>query len=302
VKKIVKNLAASIHQRLLNISRELKEDVNLTFSRYALERTLYRLAQSPYQDEFVLKGAMLFAIWSKEMHRPTRDLDLLGSGEDSAERLENLFKDVCRHGVEPDGLELSAESVRAEMIREDQEFQGKRIHIAGQLGNVKISIQIDIGFGDKVVPNPQEIDYPTLLDFPGPKIRAYPKEAVIAEKFQTMVTHGIANSRMKDFYDIWTLAKLFSFEGAILLDSFKATFENRPGTFSEFPIALTESFYADKIKVTQWVAFLRKNKLEKMPFDEVVLFIRDFLTPIIEAHLNPQKFNQNWVPDGPWAG
>ena len=198
------------------LAREQKEDFSIVLTRYGLERLLYRLSQSAHRDRFVLKGAMLFQLWSGHPHRPTRDLDLLGHGSPDPERFEGIFRDICRQNVEDDGLEFQSDSVRAESMKEDEEYQGLRLKLVSRLGNARIPIQIDIGFGDAVTPEPDEVIYPTLLDGPAPTLKAYPRETVVAEKFQAMVMLGIANSRMKDFYDLWILMRQFEFSGPAL--------------------------------------------------------------------------------------
>jgi len=168
------NLTASVRQRLLNRAREKGEDFNLVLTRYALERLLYRLARSQYADRFVLKGAMLFAVWANRVYRPTRDLDLLGYGDSSQQMLTKVFQEICLTDVEPDGLAFDAGSVRMSEIREDQEYGGCRVQLVAYLANAQINLHIDIGFGDVVRPEAEEIDYPTLLDFPAPRVWAYP--------------------------------------------------------------------------------------------------------------------------------
>jgi Nucleotidyl transferase AbiEii toxin, Type IV TA system len=246
-------MAASVRQRLLNIARDRQEDFQLVLSRFALERLLFRLSRSQHRDAFTLKGAMLFQFWGGEPHRPTRDLDLLGRGEPSTEQFEQVFQEVCRQPAGDDGLVFRDETVRAEQIKEDDEYQGLRIRLEARLGSARIPIQIDVGFGDAVTPGPQEITFPTLLDFPAPVIQAYPRETVVAEKFQAMVMLGIANSRMKDFYDLWMLAGQFEFQGPILCDAIHATFDRRKTTLPVGPpLALTSEFAEDSGKQTQW--------------------------------------------------
>jgi len=220
------------------------------------------LAQSEYAGEFILKGAMLFVLWTKSAHRPTRDLDLLGFGEASGERLTAVFLELCGAVVEPDGLEFDPDSIRVAEIREDQSYQGQRVKLNARLGNANIPIQVDIGFGDVVTLAAQVIDYPALLDLPAPRIRAYPPETVVAEKLQALVDLGMQNSRMKDFYDLWILARQFSFEGQTLVAAVSATFERRATTLPKtLPIGLSEEFANDEQKNKQWRAFLERTQL-----------------------------------------
>ncbi len=262
------NIAASVQQRLLNLSKERGEDPNLVFIRYAVERLLYRISCSRHSTQFILKGAMLFATWMGRPHRPTKDLDLLGFGDVSARELQNVFRDICQTEVEPDGMEFKADSIQINEIREDLEYPGQRIKLESKLGNARINIQIDIGFGDTVVPKPIEIEYPTLLDMPAPRIRAYTPETVVAEKFESMVSLGMLNSRMKDYYDLRMMAKEFQFDGNTLTEAIKATFARRGTAIPNItPVALTVEFSSSPDKNTQWKAFLRTSKLGDADLD-----------------------------------
>ena len=255
-----RNLAASVRQRLLNIAKREGEVFDLVLTRYALERFLYRLGHSQYHSQFLLKGAMLFAVWGGEPHRPTRDIDLLGFGPSELPLLEKIFRNICQENVEPDGVEFLPDTLRAIEIREDQEYQGVRVQFEARLENAMIPIQVDIGFGDAVTPAPENITYPTVLDFAAPKLRAYPVYTVVAEKFQAMVWLGIANTRMKDFYDIWIIMQKFSFNGQLLAQAIEATFVRRNTLLpASAPLALSKVFSSDAVKQTQWKAFLRKN-------------------------------------------
>lgn len=211
-----RNIAASVRYRLMTLSRERNEEFQFVLTRYGMERLLYRLSLSPHAGQFILKGATLFQLWTGQPHRSTRDLDLLGYGSPSPERLQAVFRDVCNMAVEDDGLTFITETIQATQIKEDDEYHGIRLRIESRLENARISLQIDIGFGDVITPDAQPATYPTLLDFPAPLLKVYPRETVVAEKFQAMVALGIANSRMKDFYDIWTLALQFEFDGSML--------------------------------------------------------------------------------------
>lgn len=209
--KQVTNIAASVGQKLRNIARQRNEDFALVLTKFALERLLFRLSQSKHRDAFVLKGALLFELWTQGPYRTTRDADLLARGDNAPEILTNVFRDVCNIAVVDDGLRFDAQTVKAERIAEDANYQGVRATFMGYLENARIPIQIDIGFGDVVTPAPAEVEFPTLLDFPAPKLLVYPRESVIDEKFEAMAKLGIANSRMKDFYDLWKLSRDFAF-------------------------------------------------------------------------------------------
>jgi predicted nucleotidyltransferase component of viral defense system len=257
-----RNLAASVRHRLTDLARKQGEDFQLVLTRYVIERLLYRLSRSPYRHEFILKGAMLFRVWTDQIHRPTRDLDLLSRGEPSLEANTQIFRDICGIEVEDDGLTFDPATVTAERIKEDQEYEGVRVGCRAQLGQARIDLQIDVGFGDAVVPRPANVNYPAMLGFPAPVLRAYPRETVVAEKFQAMVMLGIANSRMKDFFDIWTLANAFAFDGTCLCRAIRATFKRRKTVLPTAPpLALTAEYGADMAKVRQWQAFIKKGKL-----------------------------------------
>lgn len=298
-----KSLAASVQQRLLNLSRERQEAFDLVLTRYALERFLYRLSCSAYSEQFLLKGAMLFAVWGDAPHRPTRDLDFLGFGSSEIPKLEALFREICSQPVEPDGLEFLPRTVAGSRIREDQEYQGVRLKFEARLAAAIIPIQVDIGFGDAVVPNPEVAEYPALLNLPAPRVRIYPVYSVISEKYQAMVWLGMANSRMKDYYDIWILAKKFSFDGQTLARAIQATFERRNTPIPNSPpLALTDAFCGDTAKQRQWQAFVRKNRLmENAPaLPDVAWLVASFLLPPTQALSENQPFQAAWPAGGQW--
>lgn len=282
-----KNSAASIRQRLLNIAREQKIEFQLILTRFALERFLYRLSKSGYSNDFVLKGAMLFQVWGGAMHRPTRDLDLLSFGKPDIAYFTKTIREICAQELLNDGVLFQADSVLLERIKEEDEYQGIRATLIATLDTARIPLQIDIGFGDAIIPIPLNIDYPTLLDLPKPNLRAYSKETVIAEKFHAMVHRGIANSRMKDFYDVWVLATTYAFEVRTLRDAIRSTFDRRDTTLPlEAPLALTGEFAGDAAKKAQWIAFVRKGKLlanESLALDQIVPIIEKLIMPAIAA-------------------
>jgi predicted nucleotidyltransferase component of viral defense system len=295
----ISNLPASVRQRLFNFAKEKGEDFNFVLTRYALERLLYRLSISPYKNRFLLKGAFLFTVWFDVSHRPTRDLDLLGFGANDIPELEKIFISLCNIESE-DGLIYLAATVKGGDIREGEEYQGVRIVMTAMLGNARIPLQIDIGFGDAVTPQPQEETIPVILDFPAPKLKVYPKYTVVAEKFEAMVKLGIANSRLKDFWDLRLLVNRFEFDGTLLQQAITATFARRSTELPKtIPTALTDDFANDTTKQTQWKAFLKKNKLEAtMDFVEVVTLLRLFLMPIIENQ--GRIFKASWSPADGW--
>jgi predicted nucleotidyltransferase component of viral defense system len=275
--------AHSARQRLLNRSRETGEDYNLLLTRFCIERMLYRLSCSEHADQFLLKGAMLFAAWTGKVYRPTRDLDLLGFGDATAERLVSVFRSLCEMAVEDDDLRFDADTVSCEPIRDDQEYGGMRVKLLGFLGSARISLQIDIGFGDAVTPEAKQTEFPTLLDHPAPIVRAYPVETVVAEKFEAMVSLGMGNSRMKDFYDTWILLREFDLNEETLAEAIRATFGRRRTEIpTTLPVTFTQEFIADPRKQSQWTGFLNRSGLSAdLPFADVVEVIRRRLAPLI---------------------
>ncbi len=303
MKNTGQNIVASVRQKLINLSNKRGEDPNLVFIRYAIERLLYRLSCSRQSSKFVLKGAMLWAVWAGKPYRPTKDLDLLGFGDASAKAIRVIFSEICKVTVEPDGMTFNPETIRITEIREELEYPGQRVKLESRLGNARINIQINIGFGDSIIPAPIEIDYPTLLDMPSPHIKAYPIETVVAEKLETIVSKGVLNSRMKDFYDLRILSQEFEFDGGNLSNAIKATFERRgTGIPIECPIAFTEEFYANPDKQQQWQAFLRTSKLEdvNLKLKEVVKDIEKFLQPPLTAVAGNDSLAKKWIAGGVW--
>lgn len=278
-----KSISASVKALLQNVAATRGEDFNLLLLRYGIERLLFRLSQSPRADRFLLKGAMLFVVWDEKTHRPTRDLDLLGFGSTEKADLIRVFAAVAAVPVVDDGIVFDPESVQADDIREDNAYGGVRIRLLGKLGTAEVPVQIDVGAGDVVTPAPESATFPVLLDFPAPKIRTYPVYTVVAEKFEAMVKLGIANTRMKDFYDIWFLARRFEFDGPTLRSAIDATFARRKTNLPPLPEALTDAFANDPTKQVQWAAFLRRNGLIGPPgrFGEIVAVLRKFFEPVL---------------------
>lgn len=298
------DIGASVRQRLLNLSRETGDDFQLVLNRYALERFLFRLGHSPHRDRFVLKGAMLFSLWGGSIYRPTRDLDLHGSGESSVAEVVRSIRDVASLESAEDGLVFDIGSIAGEEIREDQEYDGVRVTLEARLSGARAHLQIDVGFGDAVIPGATDGEYPTLLGMPAPWIRVYPRETVIAEKFHAIVVLGIANSRMKDFYDLRTLSMAFPFDGIILSGAIKGTFDRRRTALpSGVPVGLSDEFAVDRGKRTQWEAFLRRSRIESggsVSFQQVVVALRGFLLPIAESLVAGRSFESKWSPPGLW--
>ncbi len=297
-----KNLEASIHQRLLNQARESGRPFNELLQYFAIERFLYRLSQSPHQEKFVLKGALMFAVWQAPPARPTMDIDLLGRMENQVETIVSIVRDVCRQKVEPDGLNFDPDSVDGNRIAEAAEYQGVRVSFRGSLGNAKIFMQLDVGFGDVIFPRATSVKYPTLLDLPGPRLRGYTRESLIGEKFQAMVRLGSLNSRMKDFFDIWFLSRHFDFDGPRLSTAISKTFERRK---TEVPSNLNDLFeplMRDPVKVTQWRTFAQRNRLQAAPekLGDVLSLIGEFLDPVVQSFKEGIQFEATWQAPGPW--
>jgi len=297
-----RNLAASVRARLLNLARERGQNFELILTRFCLERLLYRISISASADQFLLKGAMLFDLWYDIPHRPTRDVDLLGFGSSELPDIEAIFRGVCNIET-PDGVTFQANSVNAVDTRNEANYPGVRITLLASIDGALSHLQIDIGFGDTVTPGPENITYPVLLnDFEAPNLRAYPHYTVVAEKFEALAKLGIANSRMKDYFDLWVMAHRSEFDGDLLRQGIRATFDRRQSTLpATSPIGLTDSFSHDTQKNTQWQAFMRKNKLEQIPLEEVVSFIAEFLLPVARAASTGETFPKQWQAGGPWS-
>ncbi len=294
---------ASLRARLLAKAKAARQDFNLVLTRYALERLLYRLSRSRYRDQFLLKGALLFDLWFDIPHRPTRDADLLGYGPAEAQALESLFRDLCAApGEGDDGIYFQAETVRAEEIRKDAHYGGIRITLVGVLAGARCPVQVDVGFGDVVTPAPEAIDYPTLLpELPAPRLRAYPRDTVVAEKLEALVVLGVANSRMKDFFDLWVLARYSDFDAETLRRAVGATFERRGTPIPEgIPFGLSEDCAADPRKQAQWLAFLSKNGLQPVPLEEVLALLRAFLMPVLGAVRLGAPLGGHWSEGCSW--
>jgi predicted nucleotidyltransferase component of viral defense system len=299
-----RNLAASVRQRLFNRAKERHEDFGLVLTKYGLERFLYRLAHSKYRNQFVLKGALLFELWTHRPYRPTRDLDLEGRGDNSIPRIKRLFAEIIVQTVEDDALVFDPDSLRVATIKEEQEYEGLRVTFVARLERATIHMQVDVAFGDVIVPTPQETQYPAMLDFPGARLLAYPREAVIAEKLEALVKLGIANTRMKDFYDLWQLSREFDFDGALLSDAIKATFKRRRTEIpSGTPLALTDEFSRDSQKAKQWRAFVKKSNLDhdQATLHDVAADLTRFVMPPLQAICRSQHFALTWPSRGPWS-
>lgn len=278
--KAPRDIGASVRARLMNLARERGQVFDLLLTRYALERLLYRLSISKHRSRFALKGAMLVTTWFEDPHRPTRDLDLLGFGEPSPDAMHAVWKEICAIDAD-DGITFDGEALRVRPIREELEYGGVRLQTTATLARAKINVTVDVGFGDAIEPGLEEIGFPVLLDLPAPHLRAYARETVIAEKFQAMVALGRANSRMKDFYDIWVLSRTFEFDRSRLAQAIAATFKRRATEIPQtLPDAFTPEFFRDEGKLAQWSAFVRDLTAERPPFETVIRELAAFLGPV----------------------
>ncbi len=299
--KAPKNIGVSVRDRLTQHARERRENAQLLMTRYAIERVLYRLSVSPYRDRFVLKGAMLFSLWAPVPYRATGDLDLLGFGENAPAAIAAIFVEILATQVEDDGVIFRPETLRAAPAREEDEYAGVRLDFVAELAGARLPMHVDIGYGDVITPEPVDIEYPALLGQPAPRLKAYPPETVVAEKFQAMVALDMLNSRMKDFFDLWAIAGAFPFEGEVLARAIQTTFERRETRLpTETPVALTVGF-ADA-KQVQWAAFLRRTEiaLAPEPLPEIQARVAELVMPPTIAMSEAAPFNARWAAGGPW--
>lgn len=289
--------SASVLARLLNRSRSTGENYNLLLSRFAIERLLYRLSVSPHAGSFVLKGALLFALWYDTPHRPTKDADLMGFGADDADTLRSIFTAICAIDAD-DGVRYDTSGMRAAPIREDNVYGGLRLTIPTFIGSARLPVQVDVGFGDAITPAPETVTFPTLLDdLAAPSLRAYPVYTVIAEKLHAMDVLGMNNSRMKDFFDLAVIARTSDLDGDTLVSAIRATFTRRNTALpTSVPAALTAEFSSNPIKAQQWRAFVTKAGLQWTTFDAVVETLGVFLGPALAACSVSGDFRRKWNP------
>jgi predicted nucleotidyltransferase component of viral defense system len=302
-RKPLVNVAQSVHQRLLTRAQKEGRPFNELLQHYAIERFLYRLGQSKHAEKLLLKGALLLRVWQIPMARPTMDIDVLGRTTGAPEALVAILRECTAHKVDDDGMQYDPASITTEAITPDADYKGWRIRFGASLGNARVTMQVDVGIGDVVYPAPIWIDYPVLLNQPAPHLLVYTPENAIAEKYQAMVELDKANSRMKDFHDIWTLARNLEFNGERLSEAIRRTFERRKTKLLEsVPTAFTAEFYEDKAKQTQWQAFLNKGLATKetLSLANVTKVLHGFLTPPTEALISGKAFQMRWPLGGPW--
>jgi predicted nucleotidyltransferase component of viral defense system len=305
VKQGTKNVVASVLARLRNEAAAQGAPFNQVLQLYVIERFLYRLSKSRHVDGVVLKGALLLKTVGLPRARPTMDIDLLRQGKADRETLVALVVDCAQIVDASDGLTFDPASVVTEEIAKDAKYKGTRVQISARMDNVRLSVQIDFGVGDVVVPSPRFIEYPSFLDQPTVRLRAYPIEAAMAEKFQAMVELDVANSRMKDFYDIWACSRHLAFDGAVFANSLTATFERRGTPLPvDVPTSLTAQYFESEARQRQWQAFVRRIGEPELAgqFADVVGKVAAFVMPPAIAAGQAEAFRSRWPAGGPWGG
>lgn len=303
MKKEVKNIEASIKARLKNKAQETNRPFAEVMQYYGMERFLYRFSKSKYADKFILKGALLFAVWQIPERRTTLDIDFLARFDNEVVAIEKVMKDVCDTSVDPDGLIFNPQTVKGMKIKEDADYEGVRVKFTGFLDRAEIPMQIDVGFGDIVYPKTKVIDYPVILDFPKPHLNGYPQESVISEKFEAMIKLGLLNSRMKDFYDVWLMTRQFEFKGANIASAIKKTFNNRKTDIPNKKPLFADEIYDEKSdRQTLWNAFLKKGDIQHAPetLSATAKEIERFLVEPIIALNGNATFDKIWTSPKGW--
>ena len=300
------DVAASIRARLLNQAKARGEEFERTLARFAGERLLFRLGACTARDRCILKGASLLAVWMPDPYRATRDIDVLASGPMDDAAIRSLITEICAVNCAEDGLRFDLSELVVEAIRAEEEYSGKRARFRAFLGQARSAVQLDISVGDALVIEPEEIDYPTMLaSLPAPRLRAYPREQAVAEKFEAMVKLDTQNSRMKDFHDIWALAGAFDFNGAALQKAVAACFERRRTPWTEeTPRALTSAFYQMPQFATRWRNYLAAGAVLVPPparFEDIGERITSFLGPLRASILAGETLTARWSPVGAWT-
>jgi predicted nucleotidyltransferase component of viral defense system len=298
--KRISNVSASVRERLLNKARSERRPFNELLQYYAMERFLFRLSKSQHADRFILKGALMLRVWCAPQQRPTMDIDLLGTMSNQEADVIAQIHDILGVSVKDDGIAFDRDSLRTEQITADAEYEGLRVRFVGHLGTAKVSMQIDVGFGDIVYPNPVESELPTILDDIPPRLLCYSMESVVAEKLEAMVSRGALNSKVKDFYDIWMLSRQFAFNGADLSEAIRQTFTQRESEVSRNIAAFSESF-TDSRQV-QWESFRKRILQENVPlaFQEVVAVVEEFLGPVLDGLEVGTGGPDYWDGTGEW--
>ena len=284
MKNGVVNFGDSVRARLLAVAKRENVQLEYLLLRYALERFLYRLGESAYADRFILKGASAFAVWLGPLVRVTRDADVEAFGFEEPEAIVGIFKDVCSLACPEDAVSFDLDSFSWEPIKKEDDYPGTRIRFNAEIGGARVSLQFDVGSGDSVYPPAEKAEYPTLLGHAAPRLRIYPRYTIVSEKFSNMLIRGMLNSRLKDYYDIWMLSRMFDFNGELLAEAIARTFERRHVRLPDsMPISLSLEFAESPQKVSQWNSFVRTigNASKPTSLSEVVVGVKVFLEPLI---------------------
>jgi hypothetical protein len=297
----MKDMAASVRARLLNKARNENRPYWELQQLFALERFLYRIGRSQHSQRFTLKGALLLTALSVTPTRATRDIDLLGRIDNDPEQVAEIMREICLVSVDDDGLVFDEDSVVATAIAADAEYNGVRVIFRGRLGAAVIPMQVDIGIGDAILGQPDERELPSMLGFPPPVMRCYPLESVIAEKLQVIASLGLVNSRLKDYYDIWIIARDRSFDSGPLGQAIRQTFAHRRTELVPNLQGLSSEFAT--LKARDWQAFLSRSRILDAPptLDAVVAGILELTSPILELLLDGAQHGMKWPAGGPWT-
>ena len=303
MKKDIKNIEASVRALLQNKARETNRPFAEVLQYYGMERFLYRFSRSEYADKFILKGALMFTVWQVPQRRTTLDIDFSSTYDNQIATIEKVIRDVSKVSVTPDGLVFDSQTIKGQKIKEDADYEGVRVKFRGFLERARIPMQIDVGFGDIIYPNPKTINYPVILDFPKPHLKGYPAESVVSEKFEAMLKLGLLNSRMKDFYDIWLMMRQFDFNGLKLIEALKRTFRHRKTSLPQHKPLFAEEIYDEKSdRQMLWKAFLRKGDIKHAPekLSTTAREIENFLIDPLDAVNKSRVMNEEWKALGPW--
>jgi hypothetical protein len=297
-----RNVAASVHDKLLARAKREHRPFDEVLTYYGIERFLFRLGETPHVTRFVLKGALMLPLWGSKVVRATRDIDMLGATTMTQDEVARVIRDAMAVAVDPDGLDFLPDTIELTDIRAEEKYGGVRATFEARMDRAEIHVQLDVGFGDVITPGTLSIQYPTLLAGPAPRLSGYPPETAIAEKLEAIVDLGLANSRLKDYFDLWSLTGELALDGKTISAAVAATFRRRGTTLpSNLPAGLTDAFAKDQAKQRQWAAFVRRIRVENAPsLVEVVERTSMFFEPVLLA-LAARSILGTWAPGGPWT-
>lgn len=278
-----KNLSESIYTKLKNIALTKNRPTQEVLRYYAMERFLYRLSASKHKNSFFLKGGLMLMVWDPDTHRATVDIDLLAKANNSIDNISRILKEICAQPVPRDGIEFNSTDLKLAESQIETEYIGLSARFSARLHTAKLLLRLDIGFSDKIFPKPVNLNYPVLLDFPSPQLKGYTPETMIAEKLDAMVKLGLANSRMKDFYDVWTMVNQFQIKQEMIALIIREVFQNRKTTIREVPKAFTGAFYKSPKTIERWDSFLKGIGHDSIPLENVIFDIRNFFLPILST-------------------